>query len=343
MKPFEVSQSKVKVYLKCKLAYHYRYTEKLKRRVKGRPLVFGDIMHQLIEADITGEGWDKRLAKISAEQGKLFADEEELYGEILRDAGLIFQAYLDFYQNSQLKYLVFEKTKAEHWLEVDLDEAIRLVLKIDAFAKTKNNGLVWLVEHKTGKKIPDEDQRWRNIQTAVYLRACEIVGIKPFDGILWDFVLSKPPLRPQMTKSGRLSIKKIVTLPSVVRDVMAENKLTEKECAINLQRAHEAIPRWFERVFTPRNNEIIDILFSEFMEVAREMAAIHFGDRPAIKVRTIDQHCGWCDYESICRAELTGGDPDFVKEREYEVSSGKRRTKGTKETADKKTRRHSKP
>jgi len=192
------------------------------------------------------------------------------------------------------------------------------VMKIDAFARTPNK-LRWLVENKTGKSIPGVDERWRNLQTAVYFRGAEMMGIKPFDGVCWNFITSKPPTVPQLKQDGTLSARQITTLPAVVKATIRNHGLKAKDYKVLIERAGKSASEWFERDYTPRLEATIDSLFKDFVETAQEIQDFH-GKR---KQRTIDKHRGWCDYERICRAELTGGDPDYVIEREYTVGSTK--------------------
>ena len=185
-----------------------------------------------------------------------------------------------------------------------------------------------------------EDSKWRNLQTAVYLKACELHGIERFDGILWDFVLSKPPTRPTITqKTGTLSIKRVVTLPSVVHKVIKDNDLTmDGSCETAIKRAAENLPRYFNRSYEPRKEDVVNELFDDFVYIAREMAEIDAGERPFRPVRNVDRHCEWCDFELICRTALTGGDVDYVKEKEFTVGERKEKAKDTGSSADKRTR-----
>lgn len=330
-KQFQVSQSKVKTWLQCRQAYHYKYVLRIKKKIKARPLMFGIIMHELLEAYACGKDWKRVLAKMHKERGNLFAAEREEYGDILEDARLIFEAYLEHYGADNLRYVLYKGKRAEHWIEVEVEGDIKLVMKIDAFARTPNK-LRWLVENKTGKSIPSVDERWRNLQTAVYFRGCEMQGIKPFDGVCWNFVTSKSPTIPQLKKDGTLSARQITTLPAVVRATIRNHDLKAQDYEVLIERAEKSASEWFERDFTPRRESTINSLFTDFVETAQEMQDLH-GKR---KQRTIGKHCGWCDYEKICRAELTGGDPDYVIEREFTV--GKEENDATKAPKHKRRR-----
>ena len=289
-----------------------KYVEKLRKKTKARPLQFGIMVHEMLEAVANKEDPFERLDEIAAKQGKMFAAEREVYGDIIEDVRAIMGSYLEYYGDDPVRFMLYNGKRAEHWIEVELVRGVRLVMKIDGFAKYQ--GLRWISEHKTGKTIIGEDDRWRNLQTAVYLRACEMAGIKRFDGIFWNFVLSKPPAHPEyLPKSNRLSIKAKGVLPSTVHAALKAHGLKASDHGELLDRAEANLGTYFQRVFTPRNERVVDAVFDDFAETAVEMSELH-GKR---KQRTIGRHCSWCDFEPICRAELTGGDPDFVKERMY--------------------------
>lgn len=312
MASFQISQSKTKTWLQCRFSYHMKYVEKLRKKTKSRPLQFGIMVHELLEAHAEKRDPFEKLSEMAKKQGKMFAAEREAYGDIVEDVRAIMGAYLEYYGDDPVRFILYNGKRAEHWVEVEVDDGIVLVMKIDGFAK--HNGLRWICEHKTGKNVVSEDDRWRNLQTSVYLRACELAGIKPFDGIFWNFVLSKPPAHPQyLEKSGRLSIKAKGVLPSTVHAALQAHGLKASDHGEILERANANLSTYFQRVFTPKNDRVVDAVFTDFIETAREMRDFH-GKR---KQRTIGRHCSWCDYEPICRAELTGGDPDFVKERMY--------------------------
>lgn len=311
---FEFSQSKVKKWRQCHASYHYRYVEKLKRKKKSRPLQFGSMVHEMLESELNGDDPFELLEKFQNEQGKLFAAEIEEYGDIIEDCRLIMEAYFDFYRDDKTRPIRYKKQNAEHWLEVPIGEEMLFVMKIDGFARTPNK-LRWILEHKTFSRKPSDDDRWRNLQSAVYIRACQLLGMKPFDGIMWNYVKSKAPKVPQILKNGDLSIRDVDTLPSVVRATMEEYGIEESENTEKLmERAEANLKTYFFRVFTPVREYTVDEVFNDFIDSATEMME-HHGRK---KDRNIGMHCGWCDYEPICRATLTGGDADFVKEREYE-------------------------
>jgi PD-(D/E)XK nuclease superfamily len=323
---FQFSQSKVKKWRQCRLAYHYRYVDGLKKKTKSRPLQFGTMVHEMLEADANGDCPFEKLDELAKTDKKLFAVEKEMYGEIVEDIRLIMTAYFQYYAKDKMKYIRYKKQNAEHWIEVPVDGDMLFVLKIDGLTRTPNK-LRWVMDHKTFKKRPSEDARWRDLQSAVYLKACEKVGMKPFDGFVWNYVHSKPPTIPQILKSnGNLSTRAINTLPSVVNRMIEELNLDPDDHKGLIAGADNNVKNYFFRVFTPINTTIVNIMYEEFIDTAREMKDYH----GLKKDRNIGMHCGWsCDFEPLCRASLTGGDVDFIKEREYE---SREERKGKKES-----------
>ena len=318
----KVSQSRVKTWDRCKQAHWYKYVEKLERVVKSRPLRFGSIMHELLEAHANKKDPFTTLAEIEKDQGNMFRSQREELGEILWAARIIMEAYLEYYSDHPIRYLKLNGQRSEHELEVEISDGIILVMKLDAIVKTPNK-LRWLLENKTGKILPDEDDRWRNLQTSVYFKGCELLDMKPFDGVCWNYIRSKEPSRPGINQNGKMARRtNCDTLPDVVRAVAEENDIDDY--LEQLEWAEERVDTWFKRIFTPVSPRVVDSIFGDFVTTSREIA-----DFGKVKhQRTIDRHCAWCDYEAICRAELTGGDSDFVKEREYEKRKKRKKVKG---------------
>lgn len=330
-KPFSVGQSKVNTWRNCRRQYHYKYVLELQRRRTRRPFMFGKIIHRMVEAKAEGEDPMALLSTIALENEEMFAAEREMYGEIIHDIGIIMRDYFDYwspkamptskdvYRGTTLRLLPVENGDedvryTEHEFAIDLGDGIVWKGQIDGLGKTSDK-LIWLVERKSFDKLPGDDHRWRNLQTVTYARAAVMLGwVESVDGVCWDYVKSKPPTEPQLLKKGdRLSVKDIVTLPSVVLAAIKRHGLSVEAHAELLERAHASRDEYFQRIFTPINSTTADNIFAGFVESAREMRDNH-GRK---KDMNLGRHCEWCDYEPLCRAELTGGDVDYLKQMEY--------------------------
>lgn len=325
---FKVSQSKVKLWRKCHYAYHLKYVEMLRSKRVRRPFQFGKIVHSMLEAHANGDDPFDILETIELEKAKLFSAEREMYGEIIKDITTIMQGYFEYHPEGEYQHLRRGKSYAEHPFEVLVDKKYGIVIKgvLDGAVQTPNQ-LKWLLEHKTFTNMPAADDLWRNIQSSIYLRIIEILGWwgGELDGTCWDYIRSKPPSEPKLTKTGALSEAKLSTLPIVVRKFLRANNLKARDYPKLMANAEGSQGDYYKRIFTPVSRSVVDSLFDGFIDTAREMSEYH-GKK---KEKNIDRHCGFCDYEPICRAELLGTDVDYVKEREYVIDE-----EGPKEEID---------
>lgn len=313
----KVSQSKIKTWRSCKRKYAYRYWEKLRAKRKKRPLQFGSLIHSMIEADANGDDPFKVTADIrdDVSQAKMFSQEKEEYGDILNDVDVIMRGYFEYWEDRPLSYWRKGGKSAEHEFEVEIHPEIMLVGKIDAIANTYNE-LRALVEHKTFSRKPSDDERWRNLQSTSYSRVIDMLGWKPIEAVCWDYIWSKPVDRPALLQDGSMSVKKIDTLPHVVREFIEEHSLDHMFKYEEFMSAVEArCADRYDRVITPISKTTVDAAFDDLVVSAVEILQYE-QDRPHMPM-SIERHCSWCDYESLCRAKMQSHDYDHVKERQY--------------------------
>lgn len=326
-KQFRVSQSKVKTKRRCNRAYHHRYVDKLYRKKKGRPLQFGTMIHEMLELHASNKDPFSYLEAIEKDTKKMkvFKAQADEWGDILVDCGLIMEDYLEFWPEDSFTFDQLNGQGAEFMFEIEIMKDVIWNGKIDAKGTTPN-GLRWGVEHKTFTRRPNDDDRWRNLQSCSYIRANDVLGWEPLDGIMWDYVKSKPPLYPKVLKDGTLSSARLDTLPSAVswaiRDwrKTAAKDIKKTKYPRLIEMAEQNQTDYFKRIHTPVQSQVVDMVFTDFEATIRRMVDEH----GKCWDMNIDKHCGWCDYEGVCRAELLGDDVDFVKEREYEIKTKSR-------------------
>lgn len=309
---FRTSQSKVNTYRKCHYAYHLRYNRKLRKKVKARPLVFGGLVHKLIEAHINGDDPWKLFEKIKKEQGKTFRILAEEYGEILEDVHIIMMDYFDYWKKDDVQYVEINGKKSEFLFEVEVEKGIIAVGKIDGIAKAKK--MRWLAEHKTGRQLPNEDHRWRQIQSSVYLRIMEMAKLPRVEGIMWDYIRSKSPTEPQILKDGSVTKRALDTLPSKIAAFLKKGDHKTANFAHLISAAYDNRKEYFQRKFSAIKKNVVDEVFQDFVDTSIEMSTSTARDKH------IGRHCDWCEYEKLCRAELQDLDVKFVRSTEYEVS-----------------------
>ena len=310
-KTYFVSQSKVQSWRTCRQQYHYAYNENLVPKKPQRPFMFGTIVHDMLKADAMGQDAWAVYDQATAINERVFKEEEEMYGRIADDIAYIMEEYFNF--TSPLHHIPVNGKYAEQEFEVPLvSDEIRLKGRIDGAVSDKR--LKWLLEHKTHKTFPAPENRWRNMQSVIYINVAKVHWNLKLDGTCWDYIRSKPPTRPQITKKGILSEREIDTLPNVIEEVIRHNKLMTTGATLIAQ-AKQNRTNYFQRYYTPISPEITGHVMDDFKNTAVEMSVI--GAKH--KQRNMGRHCDWCKYNKLCAAELQGMDVDFVKEREYQV------------------------
>ena len=325
-KTFNVSQSKVLQWRRCRLQFHFANIRNLAPKVKARPLYFGSTVHKMLEATANGKDPRAALAEIAHTDEKLFRDEQETYNRMIEDIAFIMRAYKKYWSDQPLNYVPINNRNAEVPFEVQIDDGIVCKGTMDGLVQHKK--MHWLLEHKTHGEFPNDDHRWSNTQGAVYITVAKLLGwpsakVKQLQGMCWDYIRSKSPTRPKLLKGGTLSqAASCDTLPEVVLDVIEEHGLDPKGYSDYIALQESNLPTWFQRVFQPVQIDVVGKLWEEFLTTAREMADWYTRTDDKPPPRTIDLHCKWCPFEKICRAELQGLDVDWVIEKEYIVKEG---------------------
>lgn len=292
--------------------YYNKFVLMLQRKKIKRPFMFGNIAHEMIESDLKGKDPFKVLKKIDLDNAKLFKREIEMYGNIVEDIRDIMTDYFDFWGKEAKAIKGPDGEYAEHEFRIELFSGIWFTGRIDAIMKAK--GMRWLGEHKTFSRMPSEDERWRNVQSSVYFRALEMLGFKRIDGVLWDYISSKVPMFPeQRLKSGAFSQARLNTIPARLDRWIADEKLKKADYSKIREDAMANRKNWFIRVYSPVKPQIVNMIWEDFLDTAREIADTH-GRK---KDQNVGRHCSWCDYAPLCKAEFTGSDTGWLIDREY--------------------------
>lgn len=314
------SHSKIKTWRRCHKAYDYKYNQKLRPKKKGIPLLFGSLVHEMIEADANKQDPDTILETYRKEHAKAFREEREVHEEFIKMVSDVMKGYFLYYANDPIKYLQHKKTKkrAEHEFEYEIAKGVIVVMKLDGVGATKDKR-TWLVEHKTGQ-IPDEGVRYRDTQTALYAPVPAMMGFPEVDGICWNYIRRKAPAWPEVLKNGRLSERKnIDTTPAVYLEAIREAGHDPRDYKEILETLRGKESNFYKRVFMPVNPKMAKQLMADLVETADEIE-----ERAKIDhTRNITRDCSFCEYEGLCRAELMGLDTDIIRRKDYEVSQRK--------------------
>lgn len=306
--PIRVSFSRIKTWRRCHKAHWYKYVMGIQRRQSPTGMFKGRIVHDMVEAYLTGKDWKTVLKHYVDQYNRLFPEERELFGDLPNDMRRIMEGYIRRWKNDGLKYISVEEK-----FEFPLEKGITFVFQLDAIVEDSKKRQ-WLLERKTPKKFPDEQVRLSDIQTLMYTWALSKVRKKnKLVGVVWDYVRSKAPTIPETLKKGGLSIaQNIDTDHYTYLEAIKANKLDPKEYQEKLQALKSVEDRFYRRVYMPISESARNIVVNDMLSTAREIRA-----NPNSDTRSLDYTCGQCMYFNLCQAELRDLDLEFILKKDY--------------------------
>lgn len=307
-----VHQSELKTRRRCKKQWSFAYKEKIEKKKKPRPLLRGTVIHQMIENQIEGLDVWAPLEAMRKEYKKLFIEEQEEYGDLPQQMQMLMEGYFRWFENDKIRWIKYKGKKAEHDFSVPLDDHVTLDGRVDALARTKDK-LKWMTDHKSYKTLPTGDAAYVDLQTNIYIRALDIEGYH-IDGILWNYIRVKTPAIPDVLRSGELSRRQnIDTTWTVYRQAIKDAGLKISDYKDMRKLLADKEDDFYVRHWLPRNDNLIDNLVKDALQTSYEIQ-----ERPDDDSRTIDRHCDWCQYYSLCRAELLNLDTEWTRKNGYQ-------------------------
>ena len=324
-KKLEFSQSLIRNFRRCEQLYHYRYVEKIKSRRPKIQLIRGTIIGECLNAVVDerhekdAKPWQQTLEKFRKQYGNLFKEEREEYGDLIGDCEKIVTKYVEHYKNDWMEYLPGKDGKRyELEVRLDLDARSEFVGHIDKMPRDKH-GRIWDQDHKTHRNIPDAEARYADIQQVFYVWAAPLSGYPKLNGILWDYLRTKPPAIPELLKNGQLSKRKNI-----------DTDWETYEAEIHKHGLNPADYDDMRELLEPRGNsnylqrvplpsppkELIERVVAD----ARATIEIIHHRRGKPPIRSIDFECKGCEFYRLCQEEYRGVDSSFLRKSEYEIN-----------------------
>lgn len=313
--------SMIKSYRRCPKSFEYKYIHNLQRVKPAPPLIRGTIIHEILDARAViapkgGEkGFKSIMAKYEEKYGSLFREEQDMYGaDFLENVERVYKGYLRTYDDSDLEYL-----SSEEFISTPLVGDILYQGHLDK--RVRKDGRLWIMDHKTHKNIPTEEQRFNDYQILMYLWAYNREHPKgdQVEGVIWDYIRTKPPTIPEKLVKGGFSVAKnqdtdVATYTkALVGARLNPNAPPYKEFLADL--AKRSRHKFYQRIFLPAPSKpMIESVVKDFTATAQIMHGLK-GTYP----RTMTRDCSWCEYYRLCIAELKGLDHDFIRKSEFKV------------------------
>lgn len=297
------SISQIQKFRNCKKAWEYCYKERLKPRATARPLYVGSTIHELIELRARGEDWKKHLETVVSDKFEsLSTSNKAIIGEdFIETCYKIMTQYCEVYKDENLKYLLIEQP-----IEWQLGEEEYFYGIVDAVVE-KEDGTQWLVEHKTfGSKMMSPDNTWINSQTALYIKVLNDKYGYHIKGVIWDMIKSEAPSAPNILKNGNFG-KQYGTVTTYSFECAGYESIPEDIYNDIKDNYKNFVIRYETIVF----KEVAESIWQDFVQSIKEIKATERC------TRTLTKDCSFCSYKTLCQVELTGGDVEAVKTKEY--------------------------
>lgn len=314
----KVSNSKITTWRRCHRAYFYKYVMKLRPKKKAVALSRGSIIHECLETYDSGKSWRKPLNRFSEEFYKnTFKEEIVEIGDIPRMVEELMENYQEYYEDDGLEYL-----GSEVHFELPLMKGVVIEGYLDAIVQDDTG--VWAKETKTYSKNPDYDFLLLNTQSALYTWATQQLGYNP-KGTLWDIIRAKEPTKPQILKDGKVSRKALDSTPYTVIKFLREQGLDPKDYQDLINKV--SFENYLRRHKVRINPKVVEGIMQDFKSTSQEIL-----DRGEdLQDRNLGKNCAWCEYKSLCQAELMDLDTQFIIKKQYTISEKEGRPDGQEE------------
>lgn len=313
-----ISHSQMKSWRSCQKQWDYRYSQLLIPKRHTRPLYFGNWFHAALESHYKGKGWRTGHAEYAEQYDKMPEDEQQLFDKgSSRSKGpweplplqveRAVRSYLWYYRDSGWKVVAVE---VPFEFEVTLDDGRHVLLKgrIDLVIQDRY-GKYWVVDHKTTTTIPAETAfHSMDPQLIIYPVAVEHqLGIT-IEGVIYNYVLSRPPSIPKMNKDGKTIAKNDVKTdyPTLYRFLKEHGRDPQEYSEVLLPL--QAQSPFLARYRLPRTPAVTGQVLLEAQWTAKEIL-----DHETV-TRNVNRQCERCSYQQVCRADLLGFDTRPMRE-----------------------------
>jgi hypothetical protein len=305
------THSMIKVMRRCPKQAQYKYQDRLKPRMTGRPLQMGKWMHWLLEAFYKGEDWRAVHRDLCRQYSALFDEEKEMLGNLPHDCLELMLSYIWHYKGENWKVHEVEFQVETHWPDGGIYRG-----KIDMLIENAYG--LWIVDHKNHKNLPSSSYRLKDSQSALYVWAAREMGI-PVLGFIWNYLKTASPSIPKLTLKGDRFYKKLgdTTYVTFVRELKRLGIPRDDPRAVEIVERLERdryepgktqTSPFFARHVLERDDAMLARVVKEAYRTHRRLHTPgQFSDRDSVE-RVVDRSCDFmCSYTKLCETELYGG------------------------------------
>lgn len=313
------NQSRIKTFARCPKQYEYKYVQLIEPKSKIRPLYLGSWVHRALETFYTKGDWRIGHQEYVESWNKLF-DEEKL---ALRTRGKtvgpplpelverIMKSYQWYYRNDGWQVVMVEEV-LETETPLRIGERVWIFKgRLDLLIRD-DEGLLWLVDHKTTSSIPQPTAfHAMDPQLMLYPWAAERSRDLKIAGVIYNYVMSKAPTIPKLNRDGSLSRRKVRTdYPTLLRFLKQSGY--DPHDFMDVLRPLSRKSEFLRRYKLPREEFVTKEIVLDALSTVKRI------DETRRFTRTITRDCVRCPYMTICQAELNGFDTEVLRRTNYQ-------------------------
>lgn len=307
--------------MRCPYQHHLQYVQRLEKKKPERSLYFGTDFHKLLE--LRNDPKQLKEAKKGIEQSfyEMPASWQGDLGDNYIDTLFqIFTDYQELYKDQR------QPQQTERSFEITVGdckgEPIVFVGVIDELYLLKRRGekSITVGEHKTFSSKPSMNILVMNPQKCLYAKAVQFLfGMLP-SKVKWDYIKSTAANSPVwLEKSGRFSSASSTTItPMSWRRACASKGITDPKILQEGDKFLSNISNFFFQVELDIDPEMVDAVWEDYLYTAKQI--IKQGSKNT--AHNITWQCSSCSYRDICYAEMTGGDVQYIVDRDYQTRKG---------------------
>lgn len=330
------TQSMVKAFRRCPRETMYKYVDRLQPKILSKPLTRGKWIHALLEAHYQGLDWEREHKRWCGRFAKLFDEEKDALGDLPTEIHRLMKSYFWHYGNPEYADKAdWEVVETEFTLEAMMPNGHLFRGRVDLLVR---NALgLWIVDHKSHKRLPLWDHRMFDEQSPLYIWAAREMGYD-VRGFIWNYLCTAPISVPRVVIKGDRFYSKMgdSDYPTFVRavkaakakygDVFLEDPQEKLKVAAELTRLKEQ--RWvpdamqtsphFRRDVIEKSDELLERVLATTMRTSDAMHSYDFSQPDAVE-RNVEACKGWmCSYRDLSMADLLNGESEMIKRTNYQ-------------------------
>lgn len=346
------TQSMMKTFLQCPREAYYKYVLRLQPKRLSEPLTRGKWIHSLLEtyykslmedpdkAEANRLMWKQHELMVSRfRKLNLFDEELEKLGNMPEDVKTIVEGYFYHYGDpAHADYNEWEVVGVEQTLEAELPNGHIFRGRFDMLVQ--NQFGLWLVDHKSHKRMPDWSHRMMDVQAPLYTWAAHQNGL-PVKGFIWNYLITTSRSAPTLLKNGSRFSKTgwaSTTYPLALQAVKDAGWIKDKrvhvpdnpEYTAELTAQLRALrdQRWapgtaqsspfYRRDEIAHDPEQVARVVASTVRTSERMHSYDFTSDDTVERNTVECK-GWrCSYSSLSMADLVTGDSSRLKRSDYQ-------------------------